>query len=192
MAGAEVANIKATWSGGALVITDLDGNAIITINPSTGGVAFANAGGITVSTGILAPTISTASLVGGATISSGLTLDGLSVKTVTTATTLTAGDVGRRIACSVDGTFITLPVGASTAIIAGGNYTIYNSAAAAGAQVIVITATGGAIVGAGVTTSNLLSNTKGTAQKGDSVSVVNTGSTTWYVMGMTGTWASTT
>ena len=190
MAGAEVAALKAAWVGGALVIQDLDGNAVITVNPSSGGVSFANAGGITVSTGILAPTISTASLVGGATISSGLTLDGLSVKTVTTAATLTVGDVGRRVSCAVDGTFITLPVGASTAIIAGGSYTIYNDAAAS--QVIVITATGGAIIGGGISTSNLFSNTAATAKKGDSLTVVNTGSTSWYVAGMTGTWASTT
>ena len=193
MPGAEIANLKAKWFEGALVITDKDDNAIITIYPSSGGVSFSNAGGITISTGILgAPTLSTPSLVAGATVSSGFTLDGLSVKTVTTAVTLAAGDAGRRISCSVDGTFITLPVGGSTSILAGGNYTIYNAGAAGAAQLIVIAATGGAIIGAGVTTSNLLSNTKLTAKKGDSVQVVNTGSTSWYVAGLTGTWASTT
>ena len=191
MAGAEVANIKATWSGGALVITDLDGNAIITINPSTGGVAFANAGGITVSTGILAPTISTASLVGGATVSSGMTIDGQTGSTATAATTLAAGTHGGKIVkCATDGTFFTLPA----ASLPSASYTIKNTAAAAGAQIILITATGESIVGAGITTSNLLSNTKSTAKTGDYVTVIATGSTTsaWYVAGMVGTWISTT
>ena len=192
MSGAEIANLKAKWSGGALIISDLSENAILTINPSTGGVKLANAGGLTISTGILGGLTVSTGILGGLTVSSGLTLDGLSTKTVTSAVTLTAADAGRRISCAVDGTFITLPVGGSTSILSGGNYTIYNAAAAGAAQIIVIAATGGAIVGAGVTTSNLLSNTKLTAKLGDSISLVNTGATTWYAVGMTGTWASTT
>ncbi len=191
MPGAELSNIKAKWSDGALVITDLDENPIITIYPSSGGISFANAGGLTISTGILGGLTISTGILGGLTVSSGITLDGEIARTVTTAATLAVGDYGRIAKCSVDGTFITLMSAASTAL-AGASITVMNTAAAAGAQVIVITATGDSIKGAGISTSNLLSNTKATAKKGDYVSLVSGASTTWFVSGMVGIWASTT
>jgi hypothetical protein len=147
----------------------------------------------TVSTGdILTGTeISTPYLVS-PTISSGMTLDGQVSRTATTAITLGIGDIGKIIYCAVDGTFITLPYLNSTTIIGGGSYTIKNTGTTGAVQVILITATGQAIIGADISTTNLISNTKVTADKGDYVSVVATASTTWYISGLVGTWASTT
>ena len=180
MAGAESANLKGVWVDGALQIRDLSDNPILSINPSTGGVKFANAGGVTISTGIL----------GGITVSSGLALDGVNVRTVTTAYTLVQADSGRVVNCAVDGTFVTLPM-ASTTTLLGAAYILRNSGSTGAAQVILITNTGETIVGGGISTTNLVSNTKATADTGDYVIVSPTGSSGWKVAGLVGTWAST-
>ena len=191
MPGAEIANLKANWADGVLTITDLDGNTVMSIAPSSGGVKFANAGGVTISTGILGGLTISTGILGGLTVSSGVTLDGQTGSTATAATSLAVGTHGGKVVkCATDAVYFTLPAGS----LAGASYTIKNTAAAAAAQIILITATGESIVGAGITTSNLLSNTKLTAKTGDYVTVIATGSTTsaWYVAGMVGTWASTT
>jgi len=207
MPGAEIANVTARWSEGALIIEDTSGNAIITVNPSSGGVAFANAGGITISTGILGgPTISSASLVGGATISSGLTLNsdltissgriaptGQKTLTVTTAATLSASSAGCAVLVTASDVIITLPGAASTGKQL--SYTIYSSLTTAG-QVVVKTTTTETICGGGIAAAagvDILSNTAATHVEGDYVSLMNAAvSTSWSIMGMAGTWASTT
>ena len=181
MAGVELANLKASFVDGALVITDLDGNSILTINPSSGGLALANAGGLTISTGI----------IGSLTVSSGLTLDGVSARTVTGAATLTVADSGRIVNCAVDATIFTLPM-ASTTTLPGTTLTIRNNASTGGAQIVLITNTGETIVGGGISTTNLVANTKATADKGDYVIVQPTGSSGWRIVSLVGTWASTT
>ena len=196
MPGAEFAALKARWSGGALIIEDTSGNAIITISPSSGGVAFANAGGLTVSTGIL----------GGLTVSTGLTLNsdltissgriaptGQKTLTVTTSATLTASSAGCAVLVTASDVIITLPGAAST-----GKQLSYNiiSAMATAGQCVVLTCTGETICGGGIAAAagvNILSNTAATHVKGDYVSLMNAAvSTSWSIMGMAGTWASTT
>ena len=200
----DIANLRSWWSNGVLILGDTDLNPIITINPSSGGVKFANAGGITVSTGILGgltisggatlyggATISSgATIYGGTTVSSGVRVDGLKTRTVTTAATLAAADSGRVAQCSVDGTIITLPIGSTTAII-GETYIIQNTNTGTG-QLIVKTATTNVIIGAGISTTEVISNTGATHVPYDYVTLTFTGSTSWRVAGMVGTWASTT
>ena len=196
MPGAEISNLKAKWSGGALVITDLNENAIITIYPSSGGVSFSNAGGLTVSTGIL----------GGLTVSSGLTLHsdltmssgriaptGQKTLTVTTATTLTASSAGCAVLVTASDTIVTLPGAASTGKQL--SYTICSTLTTAG-QVVIKTTTTETICGGGIAAAagiDILSNTAATHVDGDFVSLMNAAvSTSWSIMGMAGTWASTT
>lgn len=177
----DTSNVTSKWVDGVLTFTDLDGNTIMQIHPSSGGVKFANAGGITVSTGVLA----------GLTVSSGLTLDGVNTRTVTTAYSLVQADSGRVVNCAVTGTFVTLPL-ASTTSLAGTVFTLRNSGSTGAAQIILITTTTESIIGGSISTTNLISNTLATADTGDYVSVSPTGSSSWRVTAMVGTWASTT
>ena len=124
------------------------------------------------------------------TISSGVTRDGEKIVNKTGNATLVKGEAGAVITCSTDSVFITLPSAASTGF-AGANYTIRNIATT-GQNVIVITATGDSIIGGGITTSNVIRNVSTTHLAGDEIRLVSGASTTWWLMGMVGTWASTT
>ena len=192
MPGAEISNITAWWSSGKLIIGDSDKNPIITVNPSSGGVAFANAGGVTISTGILGgATISGGAVIyGGATISSGVARYGEKVINKTANATLVKGEAGAIITCSTDSVFITLLSAASSGF-AGIPYTIRNIATT-GQNVIVITATGDSIIGCDISTSNVLKNVSTSHVANDQITLVSGASTTWWLMGMVGTWASTT
>ena len=114
------------------------------------------------------------------------------VTTVTTAASLTTkANMGTVVKCGVDGTFITLPV-ASTTTLAGGEFTIVNTGDLGACQIIIITVTGDSIIGAGISSSGLFSNTKATHVPGDMITVMATGSSSWYVGALSGVWASTT
>jgi len=113
----------------------------------------------------------------------------LTVKTVTTAVSLTAADMGKDIRVTVSGTVVTLPV-ASTTTLPGGTFTVRNMTNNGGG-VMLITVTGDSIIGSSISTSNLFMNTGATHVPGDSIVVSATGSSTWYAIGLTGTWAST-
>lgn len=56
MAGAEIANVRARWSGGVLIFEDISGNQLLTLGASTGLQIFA---GPTVTTYAAASTLST-------------------------------------------------------------------------------------------------------------------------------------
>lgn len=195
MSGAEIANLKARWSGGALIIEDLSGNAVLTINPSTGGISLGNAGGLTISTGILSGlnVSSGISVNGDLTISSGrLAYNGQVTLSVTTAATLTATGSGILHLVTASDTVVTLPgAGSSGKALC---YTILSSLTTAG-QVVIKTTTTEVIVGGVGSTGgvSMLSNTAGTHSKGDYVVLINQpASTSWALVGMVGTWASTT
>ena len=164
MAGAEVSNLKGVWISGELHFQTLAGVDVVVIGATTGLRAFP-AG---------------------------------TYKTATTATTLALTDSGKIVQSSVDGTIFTLPALASTTM--GVNYTIINSAAAGQAAIIVLAgATTNVFVGAGFSSTALayqLTNTKATAKPGDSLSIQSlsdpTNNPIWSILGLTGTWVSTT
>jgi hypothetical protein len=117
------------------------------------------------------------------------------VKTVTTAVTLAAStDVGKLIACGVDGTVITMTDGVSSTSH-GASYTILNTASDGGALIQVkFGGTGSsywvAMAGNVSATTNLVaSNTKATQELGDYITVRFNNSTSWVVTEYAGTWA---
>ena len=112
------------------------------------------------------------------------------IATITTATTLTMkGYMGKDIRVTASDVIVTLPV-ASTTTLAGGEFTVRNMCAPGG-TIVVITTTGDNIYGAGISTSNLVGNTGATHVYGDFITVAATGSSSWYIVGLSGTWAST-
>ena len=111
------------------------------------------------------------------------------ITTVTTATTLTQkGHMGTEVRVTASDTIITLPL-ASTTTLAGGEFTIRNMCDTG--SIVLITTTGENLFGAGISTSNLIGNTAATHVPGDYVTVAATGSSSWYIVGLSGTWAST-
>jgi hypothetical protein len=165
MAGAEFSNLKGAFVAGELHITDAFGVDVMVIGASTGV----------------------------RTVPAGTILQ------VTTAATMTLAYSGRVIESMVDGTIITLPALASTTL--GINYTIVNTASSANASIIVLGgATTNVFVGCGFSSTSLayqLTNTKATAKPGDKLIIasvcdpVNVAAV-WSIMGLTGTWVSTT
>jgi hypothetical protein len=165
MPGAEISNIKGAFIGGELHITDYNGVDLMVIGATTGV----------------------------RTVPAGTVLQ------VTTAATMTLTYSGRIINSMVDGTIITLPAIASTTL--GINYTIVNTASSGNASIIVLAgATTNVFVGCGFSSTSVayqLTNTKATAKPGDSLRIasicdpVNTAAI-WSIMGLTGTWVSTT
>ncbi len=165
MAGAEIANLQGKFVSGELHITDPYGVDVMVIGATTGV----------------------------RTIPAGTILQ------VTTAATMTLAYSGQIIESMVDGTIITLPAIASTTL--GVNYTIVNKASSANASIIVLAgATTNVFVGCGFSSTSLayqLTNTKATAKPGDTLKIasicdpVNTAAI-WSIMGLTGTWVSTT
>ena len=201
-------------SGNAVITINASSGGVAFAN--AGGITISTGilGGPTISTASLVggATISTASLVGGVTvggggtISGGLTLNsdltissgriaptGQKTLTVTTSATLTASSAGCAVLVTASDVIITLPGAAST-----GKQLSYNiiSAMATAGQCVVLTCTGETICGGGIAAAagvNILSNTAATHVKDDYVSLMNTAvSTSWSIMGMAGTWASTT
>lgn len=172
MAGVEIANLRAWWTSGYLVIGDTAGNAIVTINPSTGGVLIGNGTGLTISTG-------------------GIKVSNEKSLTITTAATLTATGSGTVNYVTASDVVITLPgAGSSGKPLM---YTIVSYITTAG-QVVVKTTTTEMVIGMGSTAGvDIVSNTAATHKYGDRITVINTpASTSWALAGMVGTWASTT
>jgi hypothetical protein len=101
-------------------------------------------------------------------------------------TTLTAGDSGIVTYVDTDGKVITLP-----ATAAGITYTIVNAGADGAVAVAISPASSDKIQGAGLTAADNkdLINTKATAKKGDSVTLVGDGADGWFIQSMHGTWA---
>jgi hypothetical protein len=173
MPGVDIANLRAWWTSGYLVIGDTAGNAVVTINPSTGGVLFGNGSGITISTG-------------------GIKVSNEKSNTITTTATLTATSSGTVNYVTASDVIITLPgAGSSGKPLL---YTIVNACTSAG-QIVVLTCTGEKIIGclgssAGV---DIMANTAATHVYGDRITILNTpASTSWATVGMIGTWVSTT
>ena len=196
MAGAEIANLKGVWTSGRLEIRDYQDNVIIAIYPSSGGVSFLNAGGVTISTGILSGlTVSSGLILNqNLTISSGrIAYSGQKTRDVTTALTLTASGSGIAALVTASDSIITLPGAGSSGKIL--SYTIINTLTTAG-QCVIKTTTTETIVGGDVAAAagvSMLSNTAATHVPGDYVQLINQlASTSWSILGMTGTWASTT
>ena len=116
------------------------------------------------------------------------------VQSITASTTLVAGDSGKVFTVATDALVITLP-----ACEAGLKFTFVNTGAD-GNNIITlspqstdgiwgtITLSGSVVDLGGVANKDLI-NTKGTAIKGDSVTLVSDG-TDWYVTASTGIWAA--
>tara|TARA_R100000458_G_C8143249_1_gene153596 strand:- start:94 stop:492 length:399 start_codon:yes stop_codon:yes gene_type:complete len=116
------------------------------------------------------------------------------IQTVTEDTTLYATDSGKVICVATDALTITLP-----ACEAGLKFTFVNTGAD-GNNIITISpqatdgiwgtiTLSGSVVDLGGVANKDLINTKGTAIKGDSVTLVSDG-TDWYVTASTGIWAA--
>lgn len=100
--------------------------------------------------------------------------------------TMTEGDSGYITYIDTDAVVITLP-----ATVVGYTYTFVN---AGGDGAVAITLSPNAsdkIMGAGLTAADNkdLINTKATARRGDSVTLIGDGVNGWFVQRMTGTWA---
>ncbi|QDP62285.1 MAG: hypothetical protein GOVbin2066_52 [Prokaryotic dsDNA virus sp.] len=116
------------------------------------------------------------------------------VQSVTASTTLNAGDSGKVFTVATDTLVITLP-----ACEAGLKFTFVNTGAD-GNNIITLSpqetdgiwgtiTLAGSVVDLGGVANKDLINTKGTAIKGDSVTLVSDG-TDWYVTASTGIWAA--
>ena len=124
------------------------------------------------------------------TISSGITRYGEVIINKVANYSLVRGESGVVLTCSTDSVFITLPAAASSGF-AGQTYTIRNIATTA-QNVIVITTAGDSMIGCSISTSGVLRNVSTSHIAGDEVQLVSGASTTWWIMGMVGVWASTT
>ena len=116
------------------------------------------------------------------------------VQSITASTTLVAGDSGKVFTVATDALVITLP-----ACEAGLKFTFVNTGAD-GNNIITLSpqstdgiwgtiTLAGSVVDLGGVANKDLINTKGTAIKGDSVTLVSDG-TDWYVTASTGIWAA--
>jgi hypothetical protein len=173
MPGVDIANLRAWWTGGYLIIGDTAGNSVVTIYPSTGGILFGNGSGITLSTG-------------------GIKVSNEVSKTITTAATLTATSSGAVHYVTASDVVVTLPGAGSSGKPL--SYTIVNACTSAG-QIVVKTTTTEMIIGCLGSTAgaDIASNTAATHVYGDRLIVINTpASTSWATIGMIGTWATTT
>jgi hypothetical protein len=171
---ADISNLMSWWSSGNLVIGDTQYNSVLTICSSTGGILFGNAGGVTLSTG-------------------GIHSSNENKVTDIVDYTLTNTDSGAVHYVTVSDVILTLPGAASSGKRMF--FTVINACTTAGQVVIKTTDTTAEVIwGGNVGSSNrLIANTAATHKYGDSVQLVNTAaSTTWSIVGMTGTWGSTT
>jgi len=116
------------------------------------------------------------------------------VQSITASTTLSAGDSGKVFTVATDALVITLP-----ACEAGLKFTFVNTGAD-GNNIITLSPAAtdgiwgtitlaGSVVDLGGAANKDLINTKATAIKGDSVTLVSDG-TDWYVTASTGIWAA--
>lgn len=116
------------------------------------------------------------------------------VQSITASSTLGAGDSGKVFTVATDALVITLP-----ACEAGLKFTFVNTGAD-GNNIITLSpqatdsiwgtiTLAGSVVDLGGVANKDLINTKGTAIKGDSVTLVSDG-TDWYVTASTGIWAA--
>ena len=112
------------------------------------------------------------------------------VQTVTATQTLSYGDSGKIFLVGTDALVVTLP-----ATKAGVRYTFLNSGAD-GAVLITVSPNAsdkvmGTIAAISMSASDDgdLTNTKGTANKGDWCTIVGDGSDGWYIIGGDGVWA---
>ena len=116
------------------------------------------------------------------------------VQSITASTTLVAGDSGKVFTVATDALVITLP-----ACEAGLKFTFVNTGAD-GNNIITLSpqstdgvwgtiTLAGSVVDLGGVANKDLINTKGTAIKGDSVTLVSDG-TDWFVTASTGIWAA--
>jgi hypothetical protein len=116
------------------------------------------------------------------------------VQSITASTTLTAGDSGKVFTVATDALVITLPACAAGLKLtfvntgADGNNIITLSPASTDGIWGTITLAGSVVDLGGVANKDLI-NTKGTAIKGDAVTLVSDG-TDWYVTASTGIWAA--
>ena len=115
---------------------------------------------------------------------------------ITASTTLDASSSGQDILVGTDALTITLPA-ASTA---GLRYTFINTGADNAVALTLSPAATDAIIGtianaaadsvsSGVVNKDIV-NTKATANKGDRISLISDGGTSWYIIGGVGIWAS--
>ena len=116
------------------------------------------------------------------------------VQSITATSTLSAGDSGKVFTVATDALVITLP-----ACEAGLKFTFVNTGAD-GNNIITLSpqstdsvwgtiTLAGSVVDLGGVANKDLINTKGTAIKGDAVTLVSDG-TDWYVTSSTGIWAA--
>jgi hypothetical protein len=161
---ADLSKIHSYWSGGNLHFADTNGVDVMVIGTPTTGVRAIPAGYVTV---------------------------------VTTSATLGVTEVGRTIYCVATTTLtMTLPLATSTCTFA--KYNIVNGASSGDMAIIVLAgATTDTFAGCGWSSTAVpyqLTNTAATAQPGDMLSIQAGNSTTamWWVMGLVGTWVSTT
>tara|TARA_R100001463_G_scaffold11656_1_gene32464 strand:+ start:5743 stop:6141 length:399 start_codon:yes stop_codon:yes gene_type:complete len=116
------------------------------------------------------------------------------VQSITASSTLSAGDSGKVFTIATDALVITLP-----ACEAGLKFTFVNTGAD-GNNIITLSpqatdsiwgtiTLAGSVVDLGGVANKDLINTKGTAIKGDAVTLVSDG-TDWYVTASTGIWAA--
>ena len=116
------------------------------------------------------------------------------VQSITATSTLSAGDSGKVFTVATDALVITLP-----ACEAGLKFTFVNTGAD-GNNIITLSpqatdgiwgtiTLAGSVVDLGGVANKDLINTKGTAIKGDAVTLVSDG-TDWYVTASTGIWAA--
>ena len=111
------------------------------------------------------------------------------VSTAGATITLTAANCGKLITTTTDQCVVTLP----SAAIMGLSYTIQNTASDGGALLAIVTpATTDVIQGYGsaATTNCGMRNTKSTQRYGDSVGLLSSGSVTWFVTNVIGTWVT--
>jgi hypothetical protein len=121
------------------------------------------------------------------------------VTTPTVSAVLTYADCGKVYAVAVDAALFTLPAATG---MPGCQFTFINTAAAGAAILDVKMGAAdfyagyfSSAIGSGATYSTstglamTLSNTKSTSKRGDSVTLLSIGTTTWMVSGATGTWA---
>ncbi len=113
------------------------------------------------------------------------------VSTITAATSLTAIHCGKLVTCATDDVVITLP----TAATIGLNYNVMNTGSDGAALLVVKTAATTDVIqgyGSAATTGCAIKNTKATQRVGDSVGLMASGSVTWYLTNVVGTWALST
>ena len=119
--------------------------------------------------------------------------DGLQKVNLSSSATVTVAQSGMDILCTTDAMVYTLP--SCTTSVAGLTFNFVNAANSYGALSFQIQApTTDGFVGGTISTAvagSRLTLVKATATPGDRVTIINTGSTTYCIQNMIGTWTNT-